>query len=107
MLYHSLIDQLNLIGLKFLIKFNVEIAQPQDKNKTSCSPVDEPANLAMFVNNHFFTFFDSSWNLEEILTGWPLATRLAFSKSKMAAKMAAQLGQNQDFIITFVLSTVE
>ena len=51
-----------------------------------CSPVAQAWNLAMFGNNHFFAFFNSSWSTDEILPGWELASGLAFSESKMAAK---------------------
>ncbi len=50
------------------------------------SPVAQAWNLAMFGNNHFFTFFNSSWGTDEILPGWELASGLAFSESKMATK---------------------
>ena len=50
------------------------------------SPVAQAWNLAMFGNNHFFAFFNSSWGTDEILPGWELASGLAFSESKMAAK---------------------
>ena len=43
-------------------------------------------NLAMFGNNHFFAFFNSSWGTDEILPGWELDSGLAFSESKMVAK---------------------
>ena len=42
---------------------------------------------AISGNNHFFAFFDSSWYVYEILPEWELAIGLAFSESKMAAKM--------------------
>jgi hypothetical protein len=63
--------------------------------------------LAMLVYNHFLVFFHSIWCLDEILAGWPLATRLAFSESKMAAKMATVHDKNLHFVIISVLSTVE
>ena len=50
------------------------------------SPVAQAWNLAMFGNNHFFAFFNSSWGTDEILPGWELASGLAFSESNMAAK---------------------
>ena len=50
------------------------------------SPVAQAWNLAIFGNNHFFAFFNSSWCTDEILPGWELASGLAFSESKMAAK---------------------
>ena len=42
---------------------------------------------AICGNNHFFAFFDSSWYVDKILPGWELAIGLAFSESKMAARM--------------------
>ena len=42
---------------------------------------------AISGNNHFFAFFDSSWYVDKILPGWELAIGLAFSESKMAARM--------------------
>ena len=42
---------------------------------------------AISSNNHFFAFFDSSWWIDEILSGWELDVGLAFSESKMVAKM--------------------
>ena len=42
---------------------------------------------AISGNNHFFAFFDSSWYIDRILPGWELAIGLAFSESKMAARM--------------------
>ena len=51
-----------------------------------CSPVAQAWNLAMFGNNNFFSFFNSSWGTDEILPGWELASGLAFSESNMAAK---------------------
>ncbi len=71
------------------------------------SPVAWPWNLAMTGNNHFIAFFNSSYYLDEILSGWPLATRLAFSESKMAANMVAELDPYLDFNITSFLSIVE
>ena len=44
----------------------------------SYSPVAKDRNLAMFVKNHFFAFFNSTWYIDEILTGWELVTSLAF-----------------------------
>lgn len=61
----------------------------------------------MSVYNLFLVYFDCAWCLDECLAGWPLATHLAFSESKMASKMAAAPDQNLDFIITLVLSTVQ
>ena len=49
-------------------------------------PVAQAWNLAMFGNNQFFAFFNSSWCTDEILPGWELASGLAFSESKMAAQ---------------------
>ena len=42
---------------------------------------------AISGNNHLFAFFDSSWYVDKILPGWELAIGLAFSESKMAARM--------------------
>ena len=42
---------------------------------------------AISGNNKFFAFFDSSWYVDKILPGWELAICLAFSESKMAARM--------------------
>ena len=42
---------------------------------------------AISGNNHLFAFFDSSWYVDNILPGWELAIGLAFSESKMAARM--------------------
>ena len=36
------------------------------------SPVAQAWNLAMFGNNHFFAFFNSSSCTDEILPGWEL-----------------------------------
>ena len=41
--------------------------------------------------NHFFAFFDGIWSLDEKSAGWGNDNRLAFSESKMAAKMAANM----------------
>jgi len=43
----------------------------------------------------------------EIYPGWPLATRVAFSESKMAAKMVEILRQNLAAIIVSILNAVE
>ena len=42
---------------------------------------------AISGNNHLFAFFDSSWYVDKILPGLELAIGLAFSESKMAARM--------------------
>ena len=42
---------------------------------------------AISGNNNFFGFFDSTWYVDKILPGWELAIGLAFSESKMAARM--------------------
>ena len=55
------------------------------------SPVDRHGDLAMCGYNHFFAFFDGIWSLDEKSAGWENATRLTFSESKMAAKMAADM----------------
>ena len=46
-------------------------------------------NHAIFGNNHFIAFCARYHPINEISGGWPHATRLAFSESKMAAKLAA------------------
>ena len=56
------------------------------RHRRDHSPVAQAWDLAMFGNNHFFAFFNSSWGTDEILPGWELANGLDFSESKMAAK---------------------
>ena len=52
------------------------------------SPVAEAGTLQCLFTIFFFAFFDTTWGLDEKFVEWPPATRLAFSESKMAAKMA-------------------
>ena len=60
--------------------------------------------LAMcFYNNLFIV--DSTWWEDYILAGWPLAFRLAFSESKMAANVAP--AQNQMWLLCFGMSTLK
>ena len=40
------------------------------------SPVAQPGNLAMFGNNNFFAFLNSSWGMDDILPGWELTSAL-------------------------------
>ena len=42
----------------------------------------------MLGKNHFIAFFDSTRCVDEIKTGWENTGGLAYSESKMAAKMA-------------------
>ena len=53
----------------------------------SYSPVAGVLDLAMFCYNNFFAFFDRTWCQDEILPGWEVVAGLAFSQSKMAAKI--------------------
>ena len=46
------------------------------------------------------------WLIEN-LGEWPFATVLAFSESKMAAKMSATLDKNQNSIITYDISSTD
>ena len=43
----------------------------------------------------------------EILPGWPLATLVAFSESKMAAKMTEIVSENLPMIIISILNALE
>ena len=61
----------------------------RDGNVNEYSPVARPEHLAMFPYKHFWAFLISSYHLVTESTGCRLHTRLAFSKSKMADKMAA------------------
>ena len=45
-------------------------------------------NLEVSVNNHFFVFSYISWCFLAFLAGWPVPICLAFSETKMVAKMA-------------------
>ena len=49
------------------------------KDLCGFSPVAKGRNIAMFDKYHFFEFFNSTWCLDEILTGWEVVTSLAFS----------------------------
>ena len=48
--------------------------------------------------NPFFAFFDGIWCLDEKSTGWENVIRLAFSESKMAAKMATNMTEIHFFL---------
>ena len=54
------------------------------------SPVAGVLNLEMFGNNRFFAFFDALDHIDEKSSGCHMDPRLAFSKFKMADKMAAE-----------------
>ena len=76
------------------------------KNNTYYSPVAEPhilVNLAMFGNNHFNAFSERYHPKDQIPGGWPPATRLAFSESKMAAAYIRNMKNG----ITFLIFDVE
>ena len=62
---------------------------------------------AISGNNHLFAFFDSSWYVDKILPGWELAIGLAFSESKMAARMGDTYTTYVDLNIPFVLDTLQ
>ena len=66
-----------------------------------------PGTLQCLVKNHFFAFFNSTWCVDEILPGWEVVVSLAFSESKMAAKMTAAYYENLDVFISHVPSAVE
>ena len=44
----------------------------------------------MYDNNRFFSFFESLYHVYQESVGCTVYTRLGFSKSKMASKMAAK-----------------
>ena len=74
--------------------------------KVECSlysPVDRDGDLAKCGYNHFFAFLHGIWFLDEKSAVWENDTRLAFSESKMAAKMAADMTEIHFFAITFVI----
>ena len=56
----------------------------------SFSQVAQPKHLAISPYNQFFAFLSSLCHLVTESTGCGPQTGLAFSKSKMAAKMAAK-----------------
>ena len=62
--------------------------------------------LAIFGKNLFNAFFDSTWCVDEIKAGWEITSGLAFSESKMAAKMADTYNVDIYYIITFVIDAI-
>ena len=59
--------------------------------------------LQSVVTNIFLAFFDGIWSLDEKSAGWENATRLAFSESKMATKMAGDMTEIHFFAMTFAI----
>ena len=55
---------------------------------------------------HIIAFFDSTWCVDANKAGWEITSGLAFSESKMAAKMADMYTVDLYYIITFVIDAV-
>ena len=54
----------------------------------------------MYCKIHLFPFFNICLGIDEMLTGWELASSLAFSESKTAANMVNAHNENRDVFIT-------